>query len=299
MRIQINQAGGIGDLIMQEPAIRGIAEQNPHSILNVVCEDVPELKGKSNILNGLPYIHHFDKQNFKAERIFNLGGYNHYSSYELDWYMKHYNHIDYFCEMIGSNPTDRFPRLPSSPVKKQDDIVIVVCPDSRGDKRKTWDLRKWKILVDKIPYKIIEIGTGWYCKYQGLGEDRTGLPLRESFDEIRKADLFIGNHSGLIIACQVFDIPFVSIWGSIMPFSKILFNHKLAKRFVSIDIECKNCHALHRARLVSHEGCFSKIYGECMDKISVEEVYQNYEEIISTLYERHSNENLHGVPTAS
>jgi len=288
VRIQINQAGGIGDLIMQEPAIRGIAEKYSHSIINVVCEDVPELKGRNNILYGLPYIHQFDKANFNADRIINLGGYNHYSMYELDWYMKHYNHIDYFCEMAGVSPTDRFPRLPDSQVRKDDDIVVVVCPDSRGDKRKTWDLKKWKRLIDKIPYKIIEIGTGWYCKYQGLGEDRTGLSLKESFNEIRKADLFIGNHSGLIIACQVFNIPFVSIWGSIMPFSKILFNHQLLKRFVSIDIDCKDCHALHRSKLVAHNGCFNKKHGECMERISVEDVYQNYEEIISSLYERHS-----------
>jgi len=234
-RVLVRSYFGIGDVLLQTPAIAYIRRVLGRRVEIVHQTMEVNLVGKNSILWGNPNIDLVDPPCVgEVDLTINLGGYQHYSLPELAAYHRDFTHTRMFCDMAkkalpeNNRWVSKRGLRPVLYLKKADRTVakkypyrktrVALCRATKGCPQKTWPVPKWQMLAKrlrKMGCEVVAVGVDgdFHFKYSDL--DLVGqLTFRETAAFLETCDVFIGHGDGLAVAAYALKVPTVCIWGT-------------------------------------------------------------------------------------
>lgn len=266
VEILVIRDGALGDAFLITPIIKELKNKYPQ------CRIFVQTKCPQGFINN-PYIVGCGtdlRDKIKYDKIINLN-----KAYE-EQPKKHI--VDAYAEKAGVVLSDKMPQyfgLTGRTILFNSNPYIVVCSDN------TWKNRMipketWKQFIQYIGknHQVVEVGINPE-NYTGVGKNFIGkLSFQGVIDLIAKAELFVGNDSGLMHFAQSIGTPVFVFFGAINPIYRI---HDWSKAtVVKMDIPCIGCHHLLPPPVTFSE-CPLKVI-HCCEDITVEHLINAFDE---------------------
>lgn len=185
--------------------------------------------------------------------------------------------ITYASVGIKSEPFKRnlvLPRVVHSDIKyiTVHDGFDANMPFAGGRAMKTWDMKHWKDLIERIhvefpDYKVFQIGGPRSRRIRGVDHDFIGQSFRQSLGILQSACLHIDGESGLVHAAHVLGTKSVVLFGPTPPdFFGYKSNYNIAPKF------CGGCWWLTQDWMAKCPVRYES--PECMDSIEPHHVME-------------------------
>lgn len=184
MNVLVQAYWGIGDLLLQTPAISLLREALPEAQIIHRTMEV-DLRGEQSVVYGNPCLGMVDPPRHiePIDLVVNLGGYQHYSLGERIRYHRDFVHVEAFRDMakirlaaagISFEPETCPDLRPHLYLNEQDRSAapqysvpprprVVMCRATKGCAQKTWPVQKWQELSKRLKYKgyeVVGVGVG-------------------------------------------------------------------------------------------------------------------------------------------
>lgn len=204
-------------------------------------------------------------------------------THQKDYYLNIINHL------IGKEGAPKIPHIPLSKeeIKRADTILEKACiekiagiaPGAGYGPAKMWQAEKFKALAERlIKENNVKVFIFGGTKEKELGkiiQDKNPdifnfcgkTTTRELLALIKKCNIFITNDTGPMHAAYALGVPVVAIFGPTIPGRTAPLGNSIV---IKKKVECSPC---------KHRICPKKNH-ECMEKISVEEVYETVKKLL-------------------
>jgi ADP-heptose:LPS heptosyltransferase len=266
--IVLKRTSAHGDALMAAAVAAGLKKKYPRCkvMFNTAC---PEVAEKS------PYIDKVIKAYELSERTFQLF-YNLDMAYE---FRPKSNILQAYADVVGVDVEDCELFLHTEEVKGLPEDYIVLHAGNTGWAGRDWSLLRFEVLANKLlknDYKTVLVGSG-RDHYVSSTKDLKGrTTIHELAYIMKNARMFVGIDSFPMHVAQTFNTPGVVFFGSINPATRLIRDNI---RTVKVDgLPCLGCHHRQPAPCTVTVHCETGTK-ECVNGISIEEMYRNVEEV--------------------
>ncbi len=289
-RILVFRNGGLGDVLLSTPALRGLKESHPNSSITYLCHEscVPVLEGLE--LHGAllleriettktfwPPYPEFDALAPRFDQIVNL-----YGAAESEERIETTNRIDAFCLEADVTPSDYVPFFAYQPQQREPDLISLQLEGSAAER--TWPEAHSRELAERLAaqgYRVALLGNR-PVDWDGPGlENLTGkLSFRESIDVLGRSAALVGPDSAFYHFAAVMRVPFVLLVGSFLP--GLLLKHYRYRplRCVYSSFPCAPCWLWPTCGIESQEEA-DRGKAPCMRAITVDCVLDHLQSLLA------------------
>lgn len=269
--ILIHRDAAHGDVLLAAAVAPALKKKWPHAkvMFHTICPEV---------LEGNPHIDKVIENQEVMDRVFQV-----YHNLDLVYEMRpKTNILKAYAEAVGVSVADCMPFLYSElPDEELPEDYIVVHAGRTNWIGRNWAPLKFEVLCNKIRKEgmpIVCVGTMSDHKVTCDIDFRGKTTIQELAGIIKNAKFFVGIDSFPMHVAQVFNIPGVAFFGSILPETRIYRDNLVG--IVAPSLPCLGCHQRQPAPATSLDMCELGIQ-ECINKVSVADFIEKINEVYS------------------
>ncbi len=250
MKILFFRNGGFGDILLTTPALRGLKEKYPESEITYLCYKECAFLPKNNPFvdqvltteNFWPPYPEFFELAPNYDLFFNL-----YLAVENEYYLKKWDRMEAFCDVIGVKPSkfELILNLEKQKDKTEEKLIAVHTEGTAAER--CWPSEYYTELIEMLindGFKVLLLGKELLkekIKDSRIIDKCGKLTFQESLYELSGCAALIGPDSAFYHCAAALNIPFVTIFGPIPP--ELRTKHYKGKKFKALrKSSCPPCH---------------------------------------------------------